>query len=82
MANQQSTQFQNQQGATVTVNYGMPAPINYGPKPPFSQLDTNHDGRITQSEAHAYILLYNDWIHVAGHGNSISKAQYNAWTAE
>ncbi|HET7557332.1 MAG TPA: hypothetical protein VFK08_04580 [Rhodanobacteraceae bacterium] len=79
LTEQRSVQFQNAQGATVTVNYGMPEPTNYGPKPPFSQLDANHDGRISQSEAQAYLPLYNDWLHVAPHASSISKAQYDGW---
>lgn len=79
MTDERSVQFQNAQGATVTVNYGMPAPTDYGPKPPFSQLDANHDGRISQAEAQAYLPLVNDWIHVAHHANSITKAQYDAW---
>jgi hypothetical protein len=79
MTEQRSVQFQDAQGATVTVNYGMPAPTDYGPKPPFSQLDANHDGRISQSEAQGYLPLVNDWIHVAHHADSIGKAQYDAW---
>jgi hypothetical protein len=79
MSEERSVQFQDQQGATVTVNYGMPAPTDYGPKPAFSQLDTNHDGHISKSEAEAYPLLANDWLHVAHHADSISKAQYQAW---
>jgi hypothetical protein len=79
MTNQRSVQFQNEQGATVTVNYGMPPPTDYGPKPPFAQLDTNHDGRISESEAQGYVPLVNDWLHVAHHAGSITKAQYEAW---
>lgn len=79
MSEQRSVQFQDRQGATVTVNYGMPEPTQYGPKPQFSQLDTNHDGRISQSEAQAYLPLYNDWLHVAPHASSIGQAQYNNW---
>ena len=74
-----SVQFQDAQGVNVTVNYGMPQPDNFGPKPPFSQLDSNHDGRISQSEAQAYLPLYNDWLHVAPHASSISQAQYDGW---
>ncbi|HXS73444.1 MAG TPA: hypothetical protein VN725_05315 [Rhodanobacteraceae bacterium] len=70
--------MQTPQG-TLTVNSGMPPATDYGPKPPFAQLDTNHDGRIDQNEAQAYIPLENDWIHVAHHASSISKAQYAAW---
>jgi len=73
-----SAQLQTPQG-TLTVNSGMPPATDYGPKPPFAQLDTNHDGRIDQNEAQAYIPLENDWIHVAHHASSISKAQYAAW---
>lgn len=79
ITNARSVEFQNQQGATVTVNYGMPPPTDYGPKPPFAQLDANHDGRISQSEAQGYLPLVNDWLHVAHHASSITKAQYQAW---
>lgn len=80
MTDQQSTQMQTPQG-TPTVNSGMPAPDNNGPKPSFAQLDTNHDGHISQEESQAYPLLYNDWIHVAHHSKSISKSQYAKWDA-
>lgn len=79
LTEERSVQFRNNQGATVTVNYGMPEPTQYGPKPSFSALDANHDGRISESEAQAYPLLANDWIHVAHHASSIGKAQYDAW---
>ncbi|MEO7148854.1 MAG: hypothetical protein ABIY40_02810 [Rhodanobacteraceae bacterium] len=75
-----STQMQTPQG-TTTVNSGMPPAPDYGPKPPFAQLDANHDGHISQEEAQAYPLLYNDWIHVAHHSKNISKSQYAAWDA-
>lgn len=80
MTDQQSTQMQAPQG-TTTVNSGMPTPDNNGPKPSFAQLDSNHDGHISQKEAQAYPLLYNDWIHVAHHGKSVSKSQYAKWDA-
>jgi len=67
-------------GPSITVNSGMPPAQDYGPKPPFEQLDANHDGRISHEEAQSYLLLYNDWLHVAGHGSSISKSQYARWT--
>ncbi|MEO6968645.1 MAG: EF-hand domain-containing protein [Rhodanobacteraceae bacterium] len=79
-AGEMSTQMQTPQG-TATINSGMPPATNYGPKPPFAQLDTNHDGRISQEEAQAYPLLYNDWIHVAHHAKSITKSQYAKWDA-
>lgn len=80
MTDQQSSQMQTPQG-TTTVNSGMPPAPDYGPKPPFAQLDANHDGHISQEEAQAYPLLYNDWIHVAHHSKNISKSQYAAWDA-
>lgn len=80
MTDQQSTQMQTPQG-TSTVNSGMPAPDNNGPKPPFAQLDANHNGHISHDEAQGYPLLYNDWIHVAHHAKSISKSQYAKWDA-
>jgi hypothetical protein len=67
-------------GPSITVNSGMPPGQDYGPKPPFEQLDANHDNRISHEEAQAYLLLYNDWLNVAGHGSSISKSQYARWT--
>ena len=79
LTEERSVEFQDAQGVNVTVNYGMPQPDNFGPKPPFSQLDSNHDGRISQSEAQAYLPLYNDWLHVAPHASSISQAQYDGW---
>lgn len=79
LTEERSVQFQDAQGVNVTVNYGMPQPDNFGPKPPFSQLDSNHDGRISQTEAQAYLPLYNDWLHVAPHASSISQAQYDGW---
>ncbi|MGH8212030.1 MAG: EF-hand domain-containing protein [Rhodanobacteraceae bacterium] len=67
-------------GPSITVNSGMPPGEDYGPRPPFEQLDANHDGRISHEEAQSYLLLYNDWLHVAGHGSSISNSQYARWT--
>lgn len=73
-----SAQMQTPQG-NMTVNSGMPPAPDYGPRPSFSQLDTNHNGRISKEESKAYLLLYNDWINVAGHGSSITKAEYARW---
>lgn len=78
MTDEHSAQIQAN-GQKVTVDSGMPPPDNAGPKPPFSQLDANHDGRISQEEAQAYLPLYNDWIHVAHHAKSITRKQYEAW---
>ncbi|WHZ18784.1 MAG: hypothetical protein OJF55_000933 [Rhodanobacteraceae bacterium] len=67
-------------GGTLTVNAGMPAHVqSYGPPPSFQSLDTNHDGRISESEAQAYPPLDSDFLYASGGGNSISRAQYEKW---
>ena len=68
-------------GNTVIVNSSQPAPVSYGPAPPFEQLDTNHDGRISRDEAEAYIPLFNDFDFLAHHANSISRGQFERWNA-
>jgi hypothetical protein len=64
----------------VTVqSVGTPAP-QYGPKPSFDSLDTNHDGFISESEAEAYPLLANDYLHVARKGSrGVTRAEYDRW---
>ena len=66
-------------GTQVTVVSGQPAARSYGPKPPFEQLDTNHDGGITREEASAYLPLYNDFDNLAHHVDRISKRMYERW---
>ena len=67
-------------GGTLTVNSGMPAQVqNYGPPPSFQQLDTNHDGRISQDEAAAYPPLDSDFLYASGQAKTISRAQYQKW---
>lgn len=67
-------------GGTLTVHSGMPENVQrYGPPPPFSQLDTNHDGRISEEEANAYPPLASDFLFASGQGKTISKAQYQKW---
>lgn len=66
---------------TVTVHSGQPTPVNYGPAPPFEQLDTNHDGRISREEANAYIPLFNDFDYLAHGAGSISHRQFDNWNA-
>lgn len=67
-------------GGTLTVNSGMPAQLpTYGPWPAFKALDTNHDGRISEQEAQAYVPLENAFLQVSGGAKSISKAQYEAF---
>jgi hypothetical protein len=65
-------------GTQVTLTSGQPAAQSYGPRPAFEQLDSNHDGYITRTEAESYTPLYNDFDHLT-HGDRISKAQYSAW---
>lgn len=67
-------------GGTLTVNAGMPAQAqNYGPPPSFQSLDTNHDGRISESEAQAYPPLDSDFLHASNQGKYITRAQYQKW---
>jgi len=66
-------------GTQVTVTSGQPPARSYGPKPPFEQLDTNHDGGITREEASAYMPLYNDFDNLAHHVDRISKRMYERW---
>src|SRR5581483_3052281 len=65
-------------GPSITVNSGMPPGEDYGPKPPFAQL-ANAKKCISHEAAKAYLPLFNDWLHAAGHGSCISKSQYEAW---
>jgi len=67
--------------STVTVRSSQSAPVNYGPAPPFQQLDTNHDGRISREEANAYIPLFNDFDYLAHGAGSISHKQFDNWNA-
>lgn len=68
------------QNGTLTVNAGMPAHVqSYGPPPPFKTLDSNHNGRIGESEAQAYPPLDSDFLYVSGGATSISHAQYSRW---
>lgn len=69
------------ESSTVTVRSGQPAPVSYGPAPPFAQLDTNHDGRISRDEANAYIPLFNDFDYLAHGANTISHKQFDNWNA-
>lgn len=67
-------------GGTLTVNAGMPDQVKqYGPPPPFATLDSNHDGRIDESEAQAYPPLDSDFLYASGQARTISRAQYEKW---
>lgn len=66
---------------TKTVVSSMPEAPAYGPPPPFSKLDSNHDGYISQEEANAYPLLANDFIYAdSNRDGRISKQEYQRWT--
>lgn len=70
-------------GGTLTVNSGMPANVqNYGPPPPFKSLDTNNDGRISETEARAYPPLDSDFLYASGQAKTISRAQYTKWVQD
>lgn len=74
-----SATYQIQNG-TLTVHAGMPAHVqSYGPPPPFKTLDSNHNDRITQTEAKAYPPLANAFLYVSGGSKTISRARYNRW---
>lgn len=69
-------------GGTLTVNAGMPAEAqNYGPPPSFQSLDTNHDGRISESEAQAYPPLDSDFLYVSNQGKDVTRTQYEKWAS-
>jgi hypothetical protein len=71
------------QNGTLTVNAGMPANVrDYGPPPPFTTLDTNSDGRISQAEAKAYPPLDSDFLFASRQARTISQAQYQRWVQD
>jgi hypothetical protein len=51
------------------------------PRPNFDDLDTNHDGRISEEEAEAYVPLANDFLFASRGGRYITHAQYNRWAS-
>lgn len=73
------THFTRADGTQVTVVSGQPPQKSYGPKPPFAQLDVNHDGGISRDEAAAFIPLLNDFDNLAHHVTRISKRTYDRW---
>ncbi|MGH8126646.1 MAG: hypothetical protein ACREPK_12455 [Rhodanobacteraceae bacterium] len=76
-----SVTFPMQSGdGTVTVHAGMPAEVRqYGTPPAFATLDTNHDGRLSETEAQAYPPLDSGFLYASGGGTSISRTQYANW---
>ena len=66
-------------GTQVSIVTGPPPSRSYGPKPPFQQLDTNHDGFIERNEAEAFVPAANDFDHLARHTKRISRSAYERW---
>jgi hypothetical protein len=66
-------------GTQVTLTSGQPHDRSYGPKPPFEQLDTDHDGIITRNEAQAYMPLLNDYDNLVHHVKGVTPAMYAHW---
>lgn len=68
---------------TKTVRSGMPAQPAAGPAPPFAVLDKQGRGFLDTSDAEAYPLLSNDFIHADADGDGkLSKAEYDTWVAK
>ena len=75
----QTADYQTPEGQ-LTVHSGQPGPRSYAPPPPFAQL-SGGKGYISQSDAQAYDLLANDFIHADGNRDGrISQAEYAHWT--
>jgi len=75
----QTADYQTPEGQ-LTVHSGQPGPRSYAPPPPFEQL-SGGKGYISQSDAQAYDLLANDFIHADGNRDGrISQAEYAHWT--
>jgi hypothetical protein len=64
---------------TVVRSVQTSAPV-YASRPSFDALDMNHDGFISETEAMAYPLLANDYLHVARKGSrGVTRAEYDHW---
>jgi hypothetical protein len=78
VANPSRADYQTPEGE-LTVHSGQPGPRSYAPPPPFAQL-SGGKGYISQSDAQAYDLLANDFIHADGNRDGrISQAEYERW---
>lgn len=65
---------------TLTVYAGMPAQVRtYGSPPAFAELDSNHDGRISEWEAQAYPPIDSDFLYASGGTQWISRSRYEHW---
>jgi len=75
----QRTELQTRDG-TVEVRWGRTDVPTPGPKPPFAELDRDHNGRIDESEALGWAGLANDFILADRDRNgSISPREYQHW---
>lgn len=66
-------------GKLVTVVSGQPHDPTPPPKPPFDQLDANHDGIISRDEAQAYLPLFNDYDNLVHHVAGVTPRMYARW---
>jgi hypothetical protein len=62
----------------VTIHSTMGQAPSTAPPPTFEQL-SGGSKFITSEQASAYPPLANDFLYVAGHGNRITKSQYERW---
>jgi len=76
---EQVTTYTAADGTKVTLTSGQPKPRSYGPKPPFEQLDTDHDGIISRNEAQAFMPLLNDYDDLVHHTKGVTPAMYARW---
>jgi hypothetical protein len=72
-----STTFNSSQGQ-VTIHSTMGQPPSTASPPSFEQL-SGGSKFISKDQASAYPPLANDFGYVAGHGDRISKSQYERW---
>lgn len=72
-----SATFNSSQGQ-VTINSTMGQTPSTASPPSFEQL-SGGSKFITREQANAYPPLANDFSYAAGHGDRISKSQYQCW---
>lgn len=82
-ADTSSTSFKSADGTTVQINAGPGKVAPAGPAPDFAQLDGNHNGSISRSEAAGYSLLANDFNYAdSNHNGAVSKSEYARWKSK